>query len=230
MKHFQRIEKYLKGEMPEEERQAFLKEMAEDSELAEEVKIQEFEENALEWMARENLRRKLQAHRKSLKGHSPKGRKGIFRLGDRANFLPIGIAASLLLILAIFFLFPTAPPPGQLADELSRQYPPGSNSLRSDQGLEDGPNSSLDSLYQLGHYLYKEGRYAEAIDQYEAYLDTAPHTFRRVDEVEFYLFLALLKSERLEEATALGEDIVRDSAHRFQPATREALQQLSGNP
>ena len=230
MKHFERIQKYLNGEMTEAERQAFLAEMQQDEALAEEVKIQQFEEGALEWMRQENLRKKIQ-HYRSENTAAPQNERPAFSILKsikKMNPWLLSAAAVLLLLIGFFSLFPSPPPhPGQLADELSQQYPPADNTLRSveeytDTSLEAG----LQPLYDYGHQHFKRGNYAEAKRQYEAYILAAPPSFRKVDEMEFYLFLALLKTGEIDEAKILAKRIRKDPEHRFQAIVEEALKQL----
>ena len=230
MKHFERIQKYLNGEMTEAERQAFLAEMQKDEALAEEVKIQQFEEGALEWMRRENLREKIQ-HYRSENTTAPQNKRPAFSiLKSIKNLNPwlLSAAAVLLLLIGFFFLFPDPlPHPGQLADELSQQYPPEDNILRSAEEYTDTSlEAGLQPLYDYAHQHFKRGNYAEAKIQFEAYILSAPPSFRKVDEMEFYLFLALLKTGKIDEAKILAKRISKDPEHRFQAIAEEALKQL----
>lgn len=231
MKHFERIQKYLDGEMTEAEQQAFLAEMQQDEALAEDVKIQQFEENALEWMMQKTLHQKLQHYRME-NASAVENRRPFSNILKSIKHLNTpwlwSAAAVSLLLLAFFSLSPTPPTsPSQLADELNKQHPPASNLLRSTEENEYSHlREGLEPLYDSAHYNFRTGNYPEAIIQYQAYISVAPSSFRKVDEMEFYLFLALLKNEQIDEAKQVATRISMDSTHRFQTIVAKALKQL----
>lgn len=225
MKNFHRIAKYLEGGLSGEEKLSFEAEMAADQELAEEVKLQQFEEGALEWMARESLRQKIREHRDNQAAPKKDGSGRVAGLRYRPFLRVAAIAAGLMLAIAAYFILPSSPTPGQLADKYTPEGAPGTT-LRSGQGQPGEELPESDSLYQLGHRYYREGRYREAIGQFNAYLRATPSSYRKVDEVEFFLVLAYLKNDEVEKAKTLAGRLSRDSTHRFQPMLKQLMKEL----
>lgn len=96
MKNFDRIERYLSNSMPEAERNAFEQEMTEDDSLRQEVEVQRLEEELLSFSIEEGIRGELRA---VITKGPPAARR--FRL--QRYFPVIGAAASLLLIIGVFY-------------------------------------------------------------------------------------------------------------------------------
>ncbi|HMQ86289.1 MAG TPA: hypothetical protein PKB07_01795 [Flavilitoribacter sp.] len=76
MKNFDRIDRFLKNEMSEKERQSFLREMAADKELARETKLQQLEEAVLEDQAVLDLKKRIRSLQENPAPESPKGPSG----------------------------------------------------------------------------------------------------------------------------------------------------------
>lgn len=129
MINFERIEQYLNQELSPEEMAAFRTEMEANPELAQEVKFQQFEEGALDWLVEKNLRDKVTNYRKAfLEKETPvlEVAKETTPAPSRSNSLwIIGIAASVALIIGFFTLMPgnAGPTVEQIADGLYADYP-----------------------------------------------------------------------------------------------------------
>lgn len=224
MKNFDRIKKYLHDEMSEAERLSFEDELSVDQSLAEEVKIQSFEEDAFEWMLKDELHQKIQHHRNNNAFHKQDSPTPVVQLKRRRNFWILGIAASFLLLLALF-LFNQENPTDRLADRLIQDYPPeaGLNLvLKNTEATDSSPNTA----YKEGHNYFLQKDYPKAIEAFREYLDTTPESFRARQDVAYYLFLSFLKNGDIEAARSLGQKISSDTTHRFQPALQEILEDL----
>ncbi len=102
---YNKIEAYLEGSMPEPERQAFEQTLAQDAELATQVKLQRFERDAMELLVEEDLRSDMKTwKREMLESYAANNPDNIRRLRLRrrrylaiaASFLVIVTAAALL--------------------------------------------------------------------------------------------------------------------------------------
>ncbi|HOY19453.1 MAG TPA: hypothetical protein PLC89_19240 [Haliscomenobacter sp.] len=102
---FDKIERYLRGELSEEENLAMERAIAEDSDLAEEIEFQQLELDAMELILEDKLRGKMESWKQS-PPPPPKGGNGGFR------FWIAGVLVLGLIAFGVWFLQPepTTPP------------------------------------------------------------------------------------------------------------------------
>ena len=256
MKNFDRIERYLRGEMDEQERPVFEQELREDPALKKELEVQRFERALIEEAFDEKLRRDIQ--RAMAGDDEPR-----FRL----RLLPAAaIAAGVAAILAAaLWLWHAAQPVGPVAVakqaylENAPKFQDISRSLRGAGQREElspiaetveklGQNDEAtlaiarDSLlavpatnqeayelaqYYAGHAYYKLGEYQLAFEQ-----------FRRAGQLEnldielrqaadyFALLSAIASGEPPEVYAPLLEKILSNPNHRHLKKTRKLQEKL----
>lgn len=106
MKNFDRIERYLRGEMDEQERPVFEQELQQDPALKKELEVQRFERALIEESMNEKLRRDIQ--KAMAGGDGPRFRLRLLP----AAAIAAGLAA---VVVAAWWLWRPAPPAGPVA-------------------------------------------------------------------------------------------------------------------
>lgn len=233
MKYFERIDKYLKNQMSDTERQAFEAELVRNEELASEYEIQQVEEQLLDVYARDQIQKQLQQIKEKKAAPSPTSAK------RRVLITSLSIAAGLLLLLTLGrdWLLPSpAAKRSQMVLALYEEYPPtfgpltrnGTEETASDssklmtQILSD-PATSSEQLaqaiayfqgqvsenpianYYLGHGLFKAARYQEAVRAFRALQDTSsPYQA----DAAFFECLALVQADSIEAANQRIDELL----------------------
>lgn len=243
----ERIERYLRGELPEAERAQFTSELARDPALRRRVALHRDLEAAFSDPQETRLRATLRAVNADF---SPGGRsRWLDKLPPNRQWW--AIAATLLLLIAagIFWLYPGGTPdPAALATAAFEPYP-------IDVFRSSNPNSTpapeLLDAYQAGQF----GLAAERIAALPEYETTAYWPFyravaligakrgaeaipllRRLQEtqslpglaeaVDWYLALALLQAQETDQATTLLQRIANSPTHYQRQEARRLLDRL----
>ena len=132
MKNFEEIDKYLKNKFTPEEKAIFEKKVKEDPKLAEEVKIQQFEEASLNWLVEKDLREQVKQYRQEAQAEDAPEQKVKVRKLNVQRLL--AIAATIALVIIAFFWLNQPKETGypELAQLYIEKYPPAlSNSTKS---------------------------------------------------------------------------------------------------
>jgi tetratricopeptide (TPR) repeat protein len=97
---YDKIEAFLDRQLPEEERQAFERAIAQDPKLATQVELQRFERDAMELLVEQDLRQNMKVWKKEmLQDYSARQPDNIRKLKVRRRTRFLAIAASFLVIL-----------------------------------------------------------------------------------------------------------------------------------
>ena len=100
MENFDKINNYLKGEMPDKERTDFEKEVASNEDLAREIATQKFEEYFFEFAAKEDISQQIKKVQAEIPFPTNKEKSGIFAINKW--WVQAAIAASFLLLLVTY--------------------------------------------------------------------------------------------------------------------------------
>ena len=252
MKNFDQIERYLNGEMPESERQSFEQEMAQNPELAEEVRLQRFEEDAIGLMIEDDLLAKIKQIGKEKEAGIQlvsKKNKSFLQL----RWVQLAAAASVLLIavFAIYNLSSSQLSAPELAALSYDQRVPNFSSIRTTDADEQeeynkysayitnkekqsmpetirffSEQKSLDALYKVGHAYLLNSDFTQAIESFTAYLSTASKTDRDFKSASFYLALAYLGNNNASTAQSILSEIKANPDHIFQKDAEDILKKL----
>lgn len=233
MKHFERIDKYLKNQMSATERQAFEADLVNNKELASEYEIQQVEEQLLDVFARDHIQKQLQQIKEKKVAPSPTYAR------RRVLITSLSIAAGLLLLFTFGrdWLFPnTAVDQSQIVLSLYEAYPPTFGTLTRDGSTEADMDSSrlmtsilmeseplpaqLDqaidyfqgqvaanpiALYYLGHGLFKATQYQAAVQAFRTLQSTSsPYQ----TDAAFFECLALVQTGATEEAHQRIDELI----------------------
>lgn len=252
MKNFDRIERYLNGEMLEHELQSFEEELLQNPVLAEEVRVQKFEEDSISLMIEDNLLAKIRQIGLKEEAAEPlvaKNNKSVLRF----RWIALAAAASVLLI-AVFAIYNNFSPnitPTELAFRSYEENVPNFSSVRA-ADLDDqqeyekyssyitnkerqkmaetirffSEQKSLDALYKTGHAYLLNNDFAQAVESFTTYLSTAPKTERDYKNASFYLALAYLGADDIPAAKSLFNEIEANLDHIFQKDAEDILELL----
>lgn len=229
MKNFDRIARYLSGEMPPVEQAAFEKEMREDEQLRLEVEAQRLEEELLNIAAEEHLRRELESVQAEGASREPQETRRQDRIVRMRHRFPVLAAAAslLLLVVAVYALLfrGRGLPPGEVADLEYIATPPDFSSVRGAEaeGFAD-PLGKYENWIRSG----EPGAIRQAADTLELASEADPAYPR----ILFLLGHAYYRLGRFGDAAArfqaLEEDRRAATFTREQAAYYELLSRMKG--
>ena len=149
MENFERIERFLKGEMSAAELEAFNRALQTDENLREELEYQRLEEELLEVAARARIRKELEAI-KTTQGKVEGKPASPVRLVKRYRRLAVAAGVLLLVLLTGWFYSSWRRSPARIAKVEARAYPPLKlfNLDQDRKGAMDGEDE-LDALMRL---------------------------------------------------------------------------------
>lgn len=216
MKHFEKIEQYLAGNLSTEETQEFEGQIASDPELAQEVESQRFEERVISLALEDAIREQVSAFRMEEGSVGSELYPGGKIKSMNRFFLPLSLAASLLLVIGYFFAR------NQYTNSsLQKKFYnlDISNSTRGNESgnsgvLEEGQdalyNGDLDRAlilfteaervdsfkveadYYLGHLYYQKGNFDESLVRFEKVLAQGRSAGLLEDDAKWYSIIAKL--------------------------------------
>lgn len=193
---FERIERYLIGEMPEAERLAFEQEMAADAALRQYVKeiriiLQEVETT--------NLRQTLDKFHEEIAATKT---VPLSLQSKKLAWIPWTVAASLILALGLWVLVGG----GQSANErLFTTY------FEPDPGLVTAMGVSDQYEFDRGMVDYKLGQYQSAIERWEKLLQQKPKN----DTLNYFLGASYLASEQGDKASSYFQTALESQSSIF---------------
>ena len=219
MKYFDEIERYLRGSMSEEEKELFDLKMSENQELREEFRKQKFEGEVLDFAVLNSLKEEVRLLREEKTAESSKTK------GSPEFFLPIAIAASIVLLLGIF-IARNRYAPERLAeayyqfdvssqnsrDIKEKRLTPVSDGLELlTQGAYDQAQNyfqelqkvdsvNIEASYYLGHVYFQSRKYPEALVSFEEVASIEQNIGPIADDAKYYALLAKLKLGEKDEA------------------------------
>lgn len=255
MKNFDRIERYLRGEMDEQERPVFEQELKEDPALKKELEVQRFERALIEESFDEKLRRDIQQAMAG--GDGPRFRlrllpaaaiaAGLAAVVAAAWWLwrpaqpvgPVAVAEQAYLSSAPDFLNPESTPrTAGLPEELGPIAETIKKLSRNDKATLVAPRDSLLRLspgqngyemaqYYAGHAYFKLGEYRLAFEQFRraGQLENLDIELRQAADY-FALLSAIASGEPPETYAPLLEKILSNPNHRHLEKTRRLQEKL----
>lgn len=257
MKNFNTIEKYLAGEMSEEERSSFESKLRTDAKLAKEFKLHRLEQTAI---AREGKQKRQKMIAQLLDQNPAFKDAPVIKPVFKKSYL-YAVAAALLLLLAAYFVFlPHTPMADKaIAEQFYDNMPPSAiGSTRSEAGnyteflwsvqevqkkkgreinkaiqflntVDPSVTYYPDAVYWLGHAYFKEGNYSSA----EVLFTLVQSVTRRTEltqAADFYLLLSYLAMEgQSVRFQELALRIKGQDSHAYQQKAIELSQILSKN-
>ncbi|MEL6560779.1 MAG: tetratricopeptide repeat protein [Bacteroidota bacterium] len=192
----EKIERFLRGELNTEEKEAFEKEIASDETLKEE--IANFS-RILKGMEASSIREEIRSihERKSTNTNSNSGRVGL-------NWF-YRIAAAFLVIFSIWYLASQNESNEKLFSTYFSPYPDAVS-------VRGGDNQKVSEAMRM----YSSGMYREAITS----LSQVPEEARQYADIRFYLALSLLATDQTKQAIELLEQLYQINNNRFLPQIR----------
>ena len=175
--HMERIDRYLKGQLTEEELQSFEAEMELDADLRNEVLLQRDIKIGAEAYFDEELREKLAAVEQQQQVSDRPGRRFFFK-----PWRPVGIAASVVLLLGLAYLILMPSNSGDPQALFASYYQPYPN-------IVNPIERSAANIQNDGLSNYEQGNYQQAVMQFEEELKQFPQSDFRL----FYQALAYLE-------------------------------------
>lgn len=228
MKYFDKIERYLNGEMTSEEAESFNKEVLKNEELAKELEMQRMEESILNFAVEEQLLEQIEAIKKEKKS-SEKIKSRTIGLGKTKLKKALAIAAGISFIAIVYFLLQESiftPSFTALAQEIYKEYPPNLSGTKtidneskdftlsklllmsdSTQDLETATtyfdlqkSSRIEAYYFAGHGYWKLKEYHKSLENFEYFLRNSEADHQFSPHAEFYKSIVLVALERIDEA------------------------------
>ena len=254
MNNHDKIEKYLKGQLSEDERAAFEKELSNNEALKKELNIQRFEEDLLDWALEDKLQEKIQSFENSKNSNSKGNSSGKILLWI------IGILSFLALIYGAYNWLkpasshetlkqyaltsyeknpyePIAPRTGD-ASEIQNNLESYEviileirlNELNDVLNLADSAHLNVPNNLKvqnlLGHAYFLSGDYIQAISQFRLILESLPVDKKKErEDAEFYLALSLLAYGNERKAIEILTKISNSSIN-YGPAAKELLSHI----
>ena len=254
MKNFDQIERYLNDEMSESQRQLFEQTMEQDTKLAEEVRLQQFEESAIDLMIEDDFLDKISkiaSEEKDKNNIVPINKKKSSFLHTR--WIQMAVAASVLLV-AVFYINSLGSSdfnPTELAMNTYEKKIPNFSAVRSTDQLdaEEYNNYSAyisnkerhkmeetirffktqegsDALYKTAHAYLLNKDFDSAIETFLNYQSTASKTERDYSNASFYLGLSYLGKGDIEKTRSILDEVKGDANHIFQKDAKSILKAL----
>lgn len=193
---FERIERYLLKSMAADEKINFEKELGEDQGFSDKLsKVKAMVEGIEEVVLRESMEgfhQQLNENRKI----KPKG-------GLHLLWLPISIAASLVLLIGLFTWLFWIRPSAEEQLFLAHYQP--------DPGLVTAMGSSMEYEFDRGMVDYKMGDYAAAIQRWENLIQEKAGN----DTLNYFLGAAHLGLKNTDSAKAYFQKVLDDETNRF---------------
>lgn len=255
--YFDKIENYLAGTMPAEERSSFEAELAQNKELKDTLEAHRLANDAIEVMVEDNLRtelKKMQAEVYPIGEKGPSSEKQAKVVTLRRLWPRLAAAASVLLLIGFFTFqwagnnYNTSTIAGNFydttdllnvrgdADFLLEQ---GLNHFRNDQFAEaadffraipDSVDLAPKSRYYLGLSLEEQGLHEEARQTLQSLIaDADQDDFLIAEKAEWLILLTYLNAGETEslEFTTLLEKITEDTNHSYYPKAIQLKQQMN---
>jgi tetratricopeptide (TPR) repeat protein len=235
------VKRYFTQEMSPEERSNWEAKLASDASFAEEVTPLAMMYESIQMAGDQRLNTQLNSLGQQLLNASPKA--AIRPLSQRKNYL-FAIAASILLILSLVFVFDSKP---DVQEVFAENFSPISGSRGNDSSLTPFMEAYTQAAYAqvidiyeqemldteaarqphvnlyLGVSYLAQGQAEEAKQALEQVGNEIPSTY---DDAQWYLALAYLKLEQLDEAKKRFENIVNDSRHEWHEDALKILKTL----
>jgi len=256
MNNFDQIERYLNEEMSLEEKESFEQAMEQDTSLAEEVRLQQFEESAIDLMIEDDLLGKINKIASEEKGQIkivPLHKKKDNSLLS-VRWLKIAAVASILLVTTFYFYTLSSSDfnPRELAITAYEKRIPNFSNVRTIEGqggLDEYDKYSAyitnkerqkmeetirffktqkgsDALYKIAHAYLLSKDFDAAIEGFITYQSTASETERDYLNASFYLALAHLGKGEIDKAQTIFIEIKANPNHLFQKDAEEILMEL----
>lgn len=252
MKYFDQIERYLNEEMSPIERDAFERKMEQDTLLAEEVRLQQFEDSAIDLMIEDDLLVKIGkiASKEKTKVVPIGKKKKPFRY---IRWIQMAAVASMLLI-GVFYLNPFSSPNFNTAELAFNTYEkkiPNFTKVRSpDQGDFEEYNKysayitnrerhkmketirffktqeGSDASYKIAHAYLLNKDFNAAIKSFMIYQSTASKTESWYKNSSFYLALSYMGKGDIKNTQDILIRIKADPNHIFQKDAEKLLLEL----
>ncbi len=198
--YFEKLERYLDGELPEEERKAFETQLQTDEKLKEELAFHQMARQAVEV----NIENELRAELNTWKAKEQNNGMKVVRFRRRA--LSIAAAVLLLVVAGWLVLFR-----GNSTEQLFNQQFTAFEDNISTQidlelseagfGKEDGYLAVLEDAMQA----YNQKNYEKAIPLFEEFNEKGAENWK--DQSRFYQAMALIGNEQTAEALPVLEDL-----------------------
>lgn len=253
MKYFDKIERRLKGEMSESEEKAFDQELQENKELAEEYELQKIEEDILDFAVEEDLLARIRQIKKEKADVPTVPKKTIAVKKYRWRRSLTAIAASLVILIAAYYAVEynnNSGTPKDIALTAYRQMPPNLSLTKAIDNnteawetnkqfllskenekvisatsfFENEKKRTPEAAYYLGHGYWNLEDYDKALMNFEYFLDNSVNDDRLVPLAEYYKSLALLASNREDDAREFI--LAKKIGHPFEKPWNELLKNL----
>ena len=234
----ERIDRFLAGEMGEEERRSFEAEVREDADLAREVDRLRIARRAVLFYSDMQLRQRLQAHGESLFPNR-KEERPLSILWSKSGWLRWA-AAIAILIICVFAVrwysatyyntsvlvgeyYQARKTPTFLSGDQNNPLQEGFNAYRQkkyDEAIAffsqvpDGTGEFPTAQLFMGYAYFESGRYPDGINHFERVLETGDSRYK--ENAEWHRILALLAMNPQSEQARLYLDQIRHNpAHGF---------------
>lgn len=230
--YFDHIEDYLKEHLSQEDRTLFDSEMSVNEQLAFAVKEYELLQGAQDVLIEDDIQASIDEVRAELNQNKSKPQE--HQSANQIWLRPVGIAASIILLLGLGYLamrgFVQPLSENKLyalsSDELRDKYfrEPVDVVERGSDERETGIHSPQKPC-EIAHYLMANKQYQEA-------LDTFRYSLQDTDQIckwksEFYSALIYVIQDKRGQAKLLLEKIVIEQEHGFSDKAKELLKDLN---
>lgn len=205
----EKIEAYLQGELPADERKAFEQQIKADPELAREVEITRAVNFSIEHKNLKNLkddlvntndlianiRERVQVNYEATENVAPSGKEGIMSKIDRilqmlfpspVGRLAMAVAVIVVLLIPTYIFFLQSPDPQQLYADNFEPYP---NIITASTRSDVQQAGELDEAMKL----YENREYANAINGFNTYINQYPDQY----EVRLYRGIANMQMDSI---------------------------------
>ncbi len=200
-----RIEQYLLGQLDENDKAAFEKEMENDSSLKEEVRTHAGVLQGLDEIRAE----KLKSHFQELESNLPKEESNEEKVVEMQPSKGLGsiwkvAAAIVLLAIPTYLILNSGPTADELYNQYYQSYPNVITSTERSQ--EENPPEQNEALAY-----YESGNFEAAIEAFQAELEELPEAA----DMQFYLGVSQMETNRLEHAIESLTAVVESNNTQF---------------